>query len=516
MTDNLLLRIRLESLRNSFQQVGALREAMTLSNAGVERLWRLLSGEDSDSEPDSEPAGVPLRSLLASVDGVLASLLSLLVENRSLRPLDFELQRLTADDVRNARDRLAELQKNIASAQDEADALREDMNDWIDLGIRGQEHATSDASDFRQASQRVDGLLTSLEHGGDIGQTWESYRTLVATRTPPLFKSYVDIASGLTLRGLRLDGRVCAMADDLVVDWARYHDLSRKALTIPAFDDEEQPSHMVRFGFAAWTVWSLPLFAGTFWRMYADLFNSIALTSLATDEPSRRRVRTYLGDCLAVEMMGPAYACALILLRLDPAQTEDEAANLGFDSVRAQVVMDMMRPAATRERSKLQEIFDLLDDAWTDAQVLAGDADQRSTDFDYAAPVVALAREVVSEFGPRIGALAGVGEDRWEASRALAGSALSPPTPDDGDKVDREKLSALLRNSSVVDVLNAAWRRRLLPATCLPPAPELPGRQADEARRIAARVSSRVWPSLPRPTSGASPMLSLRGATRRG
>jgi len=176
----------------------------------------------------------------------------------------------------------------------------------------------------------------------------------------------------------------------------------------------------------------------------------------------------------------------------------------------------MMRPAATRERSKLQEIFDLLDDAWTDAQVLAGDADQRSTDFDYAAPVVALAREVVSEFGPRIGALAGVGEDRWEASRALAGSALSPPTPDDGDKVDREKLSALLRNSSVVDVLNAAWRRRLLPATCLPPAPELPGRQADEARRIAARVSSRVWPSLPRPTSGASPMLSLRGATRRG
>jgi hypothetical protein len=458
--------------------------------------------------------------LLTSLHRLLTSLEER--KRESLNLGDFRRQRVTAREITKASTRLMGIQGLVTAAQEEADALWEDVTDWAYLGSRGQEHATSDAVDFRQMSRGVDRLLEGLGQADDVKDAWAAYQDLVATRTPPLFKSYVDIAAGLTLRGRRLDERVCAMADDLVVDWAPYHDLSAKALTIPAFDDAEQPSHMVRFGFAAWTVWSLPLFAGTFWRGYADIENGDDIGDLAKDEQSRRRVRTYLGDCLAVEMMGPAYACALILLRLDPSQTEDQAMAVGFDCVRAKVVLKMMEQAAkVRERSKLRAIFDLLDNAWREAQGLAGNLEsaqdpEQCPDVQYAEPVVNLARHSIDLLGDRPGRLSRMTEARWDASATIAGRALSPPAPRDSERVDREKLTTLLKDSSVVDVLNAAWRRRLLPATCDPPAPELPGVQADEARRIATRVSRSVWPCLPRPTSGAGSALLQRSSTRRG
>lgn len=522
MTDNLLLRVRLESLRNSFAQVGALREAITSSGAAVERLRSLMAGEAADEAPDAAPddvtvpsADLTLDQRLVYVETPLRNLFRLLERRRPVDAANLRNYDLSADRVKEALDELRRVQDIITAVQDQAEALEVEVREWRLLGSRGQEHATGGSSSFEAARREVDTALSTLDTGGQVEQAWSQYRQLLTERTPPLFKGYVDIASGLTLRGRRLEERVCAMADDLISDWAPYNDLSRKALTIPGLDDdEEQTSHTVRLGFAGWTVWSLPLFAGTFWRIYTDAVLADRLTQIAPDdEEARHRLRTYVGDSLAVEMMGPAYACALILLRLDPAQSVGDGRATGYDTVRAHVVLETMRPAATAERSRLRDIFDLLVDAWGEVEPHpGGPADPQEREL--ADRAIALARQELDTFNPdnvRSGTRqAPVDEARWGATRVLAGRALSRPPAGIADAQDREELRSMLVSTSVVDVLNAAWRRRLLPGTCDPPPPvpaQQSARRADEAKRIAARVSNLVWPSLP-PITGRGSELS--------
>lgn len=521
--DDLLLRIRLESLNHSFQQMTALADAMTSTNGSIDRLRGLLSGDKptngtaahklTDDVPTDDnntlrgPASemTALNKQLRSVEDLLRSLLGLLKSNADVTPEDFVDQRLETTNVSAATKRLADLAKTIAAVKDEADELWEDMNDWRYLGQRGREHSTD--KEFRTAAREVEKLLQDLKSGGQPDPAWESYQTLVATRTPPLFKGFVELASGLTMRGRRLDDRVCAMADDLVLDWAPYYDLST-ALTIPAHNDQVwasrddvQAARMVRLGVAGWTVWSLPLFAGTFWRMYADQEYAEEMADLAPDDESRQRLRTYVGDALAVKMMGPAYACSLILLRLDPAQTDQDGLAAGVDSVRAQVVLNTLKD---EELAPWSDIRKLLDGAWTESFARIPAAEPHP-DLKFFEPVLTLAQRFEKEFERRVGRMAHVNDRRWKATRELAGQALREQAAGQTKREYRENLTTLLQDLSVVDALNAAWRRRLLPASCDPPAP-VPEDQAVEARRIATVLSDHVWPSLQRPSSGAGPI----------
>src|SRR6478609_7468357 len=464
-TTDLLLRIRLESLNHSFQRMGALADSMTTASGSIARLRELMldepNGADDDrtsgdnvgnghstgdetggesdghvseaaprSGADSEP--IAINKELRAVEDLLRSLLVLVRRQQDVSPMDFVRQRLSNEAVGDAKKRLELLEQTITAMKEETDALWEEANDWNYLGKRGDE--LSGRLEFRSTAREVDRLLGSLRTGGsiEVESAWKKYQLLMSTRTPSLFKSFVELVSGLTLRGRRLDGRVCAMAEDLLSDWEPYMepymDLKR-ALAIPALDDEVHATQndtdaakMMRLGFTGWTVWSLPLFAGTFWRLFADHEYRNELTEATGDEQVRQRLRTYTGDALAVKMMGPAYACSLLLLSLDPAQSEQDGLTKGFDVVRAQSAMN----ALTREEMSTDAIHQLLEEAWTES-VSRVPGVPAPADLAHLQVVNDLANQFEDDFADRVGRLALVDASRWNRTAGFAGHALSEP-----------------------------------------------------------------------------------------
>jgi hypothetical protein len=159
----------------------------------------------------------------------------------------------------------------------------------------------------------------------------------------------------------------------------------------------------------------------------------------------------------------------------------------------------------------MKDVHTLLDGAWKqsvarvrDAQAILppGGADGPQTDAGHLDQIAELTRRFEEELEDRPGRSALVDALRWDRTAELAGLALSESAAKQGRREYRRNHSASLENLGVVDVLNAAWRRRLLPASC-EPAAAVPADQASESRRLAAMVSYYVWPSLQRPSHGA-------------
>jgi hypothetical protein len=481
----LILRLRLESLKNSLSQVNALADAIKEGNEAIAELHRLIV-----VEAPSVNQGIATLENLAD-----------LLESGNLNAKSLSELRIDAKSLRGTKEGLMRVRTKLNDAAREAGQLHDTLSETVDLVTRAQRVNTSPRSPYSTAKQRVDQLIRSLAGNGDAKGIWSEYSQLVATDMPPIFRDYVEIASGLGLRGNRLDERVCSMAEDLAREWSTIQDLS-DGITIPALQEHEHVKRIVRFGFAAWTVWSLPLFAGAFWRVYVEDSMSVS-TANADGVPSNddavSRMRTYVADCLALEMMGPAYACALLLLRLDPADPGNSSTPTAFQHVRARIILHMLKQRAEREGSPLSEIYKVLSDAWDGVTSLA--AIKYSNDDDLlVSSAISLALEELGQLDIPVGRLRRFDEGRWDATRDVAISLLADL--EGGTEAESAARQSLKTEITYVDLLNAAWRHRLLPETCQAASGSAlensTTNTAGNARLTALRVRDVLWPAMSR------------------
>lgn len=160
-------------------------------------------------------------------------------------------------------------------------------------------------------------------------KAWIKYREVYLI-SQALFQECLELQGGLAMRDRKLDREICQMADELIKECARVM-VQKSALAIPAQAAALSTtlSRIARVRFPEWDVWTLPLVAHEYGHFaigdYDELKEFVGDTgqdwqALAVPGESdvERRVRTLVADGFATYTTGPAYVCALVLLRLSP------------------------------------------------------------------------------------------------------------------------------------------------------------------------------------------------------
>ncbi len=302
--------------------------------------------------------------------------------------------------------------------------------------------------------------VAHLEAAGDEAgardasrEAWATWATSVVPGSAQVFSEYFEFLGGLALRYTGFDRGICRIADDLIHGAGRLPGFTWASVTLPARREAISATQVIGLGFPDWTVWALPLGAHALGdgllRKSPRMPDLVDSTAEAAGR-SQDHVRECLADAFATYVMGPAYACAAILLRLDPVQ----AVNLDEDGLiarRAQYVLRTLMLLNDRDPNGFaDDLVGTLQSEWEQALREAG---QTSAAAGCIEPdEIRQIDTAVQQLAQRLGVSRAYNSERWPDTvipwaRALAAGKIDDE-PWDRDAND----SDLLR-----DLLNAAW-----------------------------------------------------------
>ena len=349
--------------------------------------------------------------------------------------------KLTAVEVQKHVTRLVEL---IAGARAKAAGISCVQLDPTALTKRNQE--------FKAKIEKGKAQLENIRDEGRGISPWANFRDVNDT-----WIEYLDYLAGLCLRHEGVDDGVCEIADALINEFERSsEDLS--ALAIPGRDSGSGTlPRAVYLRFPEWTVWALPLatrelwhiarkeaFIGTGFLGFAK--RSGAAVDVLKDEVTGPRLHEGLADVFATYVMGPAYACAALLLALDPLR--------GPHRERAAIILSTLRWLGTQGTSGLghSDVSELnvyarvhrrLEEHWEEAVAEAGASDDGDHSFSAWADVFIKYLDKFTKLR--------FPTHRWVAIREDWVTALRTNHTDD----------LPIDGATVRFALNAAWKARL-------------------------------------------------------
>lgn len=327
--------------------------------------------------------------------------------------------------------------------------------------------------------------IADLRRGVQRGETderraWENYGTHFA-RARNICRDSVELLGGFALREQMvkaeddrlLNRQVCDFVEAIVAECATGHPDLMPLLAIPAAEDPlaETQARIIRVRFPEWTLWTVPLAAHEYCRA---TFDDVSSLSKVVEHESARRgqgengaleaaqgiVPLLIADAFALRVMGPAYACAAVLLRLDPFT--HPSGPRAHDIERAETifaVLEQLYPDQG-ENEPLQFVNEYVRSHWDAAlTAVAPDLDlteiQKQATFFATEGVETLDKKIYPQ-AHYISDSEGSGNDWRTAERlrkyfqGMAGDVgvgeAQPKKPD---------------NYGVRDVLNAAWSARL-------------------------------------------------------
>ncbi|MEV4536356.1 hypothetical protein AB0J82_21455 [Asanoa sp. NPDC049518] len=305
-------------------------------------------------------------------------------------------------------------------------------------------------------SVRCDAIIAELDRLEqrvgtiDRAAAWDAVDELIDTKARRLFADYVDLLGGLTLRDTGLDDRVSELTDRLL------EELAAPLRSVPARPAElvggRSVGDLVMLWFPEWTIWDVPLFgheAGLAWSDTSQLARG-----LLGDNPTPER-RGLAADAYAAYALGPAYACAVLLLRMRPRSASDVD--------RAYVILEVLR--ATSGDGMAAAVIQEVADCWRGAAADGGADPEpgRRAELD---AFVAEARGTLRN----IGVFPGFDSAQWEKEAAGPHTALAEGAG--GEATARGRL-------------NAAWAARLMLTD---------PHDADAVQQIAEAARALPWP----------------------
>jgi hypothetical protein len=227
-------------------------------------------------------------------------------------------------------------------------------------------------------------------------EAWQDYAK-AHEQSQEVFREWLDVIGGITLRAKRLDGSLCHMADELIRRFATASGGIRPCLTIPAPEETlaKTLGRVIRLRFPEWSMWTLPVIAHEYARVVVDevdelheyiedkatewveqdgriqqlaeevqrLAESIENQDGTGEQEQERHQETveryqkeldgrkerykthlleFLADSFATYTIGPAYASAVILLRFDPSVAYHEDGKHTAYAKRACVILAML------------------------------------------------------------------------------------------------------------------------------------------------------------------------------
>lgn len=150
---------------------------------------------------------------------------------------------------------------------------------------------------------------------------WSQYIDKLYKSSERLFEEYVDLVSGVAIRDTGFDRGISRLAEDLLKPGETIGSFTWNTLTIPAREEAlaVTAARIVRLGFPEWTIWTLPLTAYELGSNYADSDKKVA-EKVNAHGGNPDELFVLVADAFATYFLGPAYACAAILMRLNPAE----------------------------------------------------------------------------------------------------------------------------------------------------------------------------------------------------
>src|SRR5205085_10205468 len=399
---------------------------------------KLVGPSDGGDAPDNEGGHAQQTGLLTQAQEQLKELQRLMSETRKVLML-----------VQN---RFTQIQENNELKKALEEMLSKSAENW--------------ANELRPIAQE-------LEHGGDPQQqaairrrAWQDYISTGFERKRVVFAEYVDFLGGLALRDTGFDRGICRLADELIRSCGRSwpRDTPQwQSLTIPTSQEtmSKTLAELIRMGFPEWTFWATPLTAHALGQVLVGKNAALLdyVTQHAKDPQAEHRLQIVLADAFATYAMGPAYACAAVMLRFNPVQAFTDRADHPADAKRAHTVFAMLRRMNDKEDFKPYEhiLTDVLEVEWQEAlrQVRAPDANEavdRLSDDEQAQLNAHVA--YIADYLDK-NALVSYRASALAETRQLLGKIIANP------KLEDKEIGGLQNAENLPDVANAAWVYRV-------------------------------------------------------
>ena len=198
----------------------------------------------------------------------------------------------------------------------------------------------------------------------------------LSAKSEPLFEDYVDLLRGLALRESGIERGICELADRLLDGFDRTGTQWR-SLAVPSHrrSSDDTPAQIIRLAFPEWTIWALPLAAHEFGRLRVRQESTLSgrvASDVQAGVAGEAILIDSLADAFATYTVGPAYACAAILMRLNPRPVNPGGP--AVDDMRARMIFETLK-AADRGAGlgvSFAGVLEPLEAAWAEALAEAG------------------------------------------------------------------------------------------------------------------------------------------------
>ena len=156
----------------------------------------------------------------------------------------------------------------------------------------------------------------------DDEEAWTRYAE-ISGQSELLFQEALELLGGLALRHVGLEAEIWQVADHIINECSKAA-LQNPALTVPTSQEVHSQTigRIIRLRYPETTIWSVPFTAYEFGRVVIakamPRFGDDLKHHLAPEEHALLPV--LIAEVFATFVMGPAYACAAIHLRLDPSK----------------------------------------------------------------------------------------------------------------------------------------------------------------------------------------------------
>jgi len=357
--------------------------------------------------------------------------------------------------------------------------LRELKRDWSGRfkNVRLAESLWLDLDEtIGGAARAIAKNIPDIRSMNDPQAAWAAYAEL-CEKTQPLFRESFELIGGLAFRDMDLDVRICSVADELIQKCALYTGVS-PALTVPGYQEtmSRTMGRIIRVRFPEWTIWTLPLTAYEYGKVvlekeedrftkYRDEVARLpVLVGMAVENQSMASVSDLVAEAFATYVMGPAYVCSSIYLRLNPALAYKGSGRSPSPDLRQRVsmavLMRMNRETDAQEGMRpYGDIIARLQETWRAMVASASPARPEAPqvqDADIESFVDIVWNTTFKAFYRA--ARYSHAEDGWKAALRWSGGWQQQLKENLRRNLEAESDSD---EDRLIDVLNAAWHCRL-------------------------------------------------------
>jgi hypothetical protein len=309
------------------------------------------------------------------------------------------------NELKKMKDGLDKARLEGPDLKSQLQAAKDGLKEIDSRAVRfSQEFGAGVGKQMKELGRQIDELAKEVAQQPESADSWKTYFDNIQPTATRLFTEYLDLLGGVTIRerGLAIKAladvchldELCTLAEwhfiwelSLCMDWGK-----PTYLAVPGRDlvSEISAWPILRLGFVSWSIWGLPLEGHEFGKLVAD--------EQMSDRTERQRkhwkpyvsefgvngTRVLIADSIAAWAEGPAYACALLFLALNPSRTQGGSSTRNaWDADRAELVLATLRGRTTTgtgggrrtaDGYEYTPFIDALEKKWKDACPLGGRA----------------------------------------------------------------------------------------------------------------------------------------------